>query len=792
MRSYIREFSALPLEEYLLAGGKGATLARLFQDGYPVPNGFIILPAAFQNDQLHPAAWEEIRDYIQKFRKRTPPNNSFAVRSSAWSEDTAQTSFAGEFESVLNVHTDEALREAVVRVRNSRNTERVRAYSQTRGIPTDHEMAVIVQRQVAADYSGVLFTADPLTGDRSRIVGNYVHGLGETLVSGEVQPRTFEILRPHAKYHGPAELKRYRKRLYQLSENLEFTFEIPQDIEWCIAEGKLFLLQARPITTMTTYNLTSGAWNDSLGGDYVWSNANLSEAVPDVMTLFTWSVWERFHRETSLTTTRYPLSGNICGRPYANISTGVSFLMALGKSKDAALKELATSLGEVPQVVEVPVLPISRGPFLLEMIPKIINRLRKAREIKAGMDTYLSTNPETCTRLRGVIQGMDSTAALLALWEDEVEPLMEQSFWMVRISAKISINQTTKLLQELNELVGEEDAQTLISYLSREGQLLASLGPLVGIQQLASGEIQHSEYLERFGHRGPHEAEFSMPRPAEQPEIINGQLDTYRAQPVDIKNLLSKQQAVYDATWKRFNATYPQKASRYQRRLEEAARSARHREELRSEFARMVWVMRVFAQQAGAICGLEDDIFHLTLPEVLTHLECSSPAVAYIPNRRATYQAYTSLPLLPTIIRGRFDPATWVSDPARRSDYFDPNASTQSNHSPTITGFPGAAGHVEGIVRRLDSYEQGHELQDGEILVTSTTNIGWTTLFPRVSAIITDVGAPLSHAAIVARELGIPAVVGCGDATMRLQTGDQVMVDGGRGVVEIMEQVNGT
>jgi pyruvate,water dikinase len=92
----------------------------------------------------------------------------------------------------------------------------------------------------------------------------------------------------------------------------------------------------------------------------------------------------------------------------------------------------------------------------------------------------------------------------------------------------------------------------------------------------------------------------------------------------------------------------------------------------------------------------------------------------------------------------------------------------------------------------LDSYEQGHELQDGEILVTSTTNIGWTTLFPRVSAIITDVGAPLSHAAIVARELGIPAVVGCGDATMRLQTGDQVMVDGGRGVVEIMEQVNGT
>jgi pyruvate,water dikinase len=99
---------------------------------------------------------------------------------------------------------------------------------------------------------------------------------------------------------------------------------------------------------------------------------------------------------------------------------------------------------------------------------------------------------------------------------------------------------------------------------------------------------------------------------------------------------------------------------------------------------------------------------------------------------------------------------------------------------------PGSAGRVEGLVRRLDSAGEGGKLEPGEVLVTSQTNIGWTLFFPRAAAIVTDIGAPLSHAAIVARELGIPAVVNCGDATMRLKTGDRVLVDGSQGTVEIL------
>ena len=120
-------------------------------------------------------------------------------------------------------------------------------------------------------------------------------------------------------------------------------------------------------------------------------------------------------------------------------------------------------------------------------------------------------------------------------------------------------------------------------------------------------------------------------------------------------------------------------------------------------------------------------------------------------------------------------------------DFFDSTMSMPiATDSEVLKGFAGAAGKVEGIVRILATPEEGEKLQPGEILVSTTTNVGWTPLFPRSAAIITDVGAPLSHAAIVARELGIPAVVGCGNATLRLKTGDRVIVDGGQGIVHIL------
>ena len=162
--------------------------------------------------------------------------------------------------------------------------------------------------------------------------------------------------------------------------------------------------------------------------------------------------------------------------------------------------------------------------------------------------------------------------------------------------------------------------------------------------------------------------------------------------------------------------------------------------------------------------------------------------MARISARREAYEKYKALPPLPAWIRGRFDPFQWAADPNRRLDVFDPHAPAFPAAPSTdnvIKGHPGSAGRVEGVVRRINSPDEGDQLQPGEILVTGSTNVGWTPLFPRAAAVVTDIGGSLSHAAIVARELGIPAVVGCGNATLRLRTGDRVRVDGSAGTVTI-------
>jgi pyruvate,water dikinase len=302
--------------------------------------------------------------------------------------------------------------------------------------------------------------------------------------------------------------------------------------------------------------------------------------------------------------------------------------------------------------------------------------------------------------------------------------------------------------------------------------------------------MEREAYLEQYGHRGPHEFELSVPRPSENPNWLDAQLAHFNASPVDVDALLAKQQTDFEAAWARFGARYPNKANKMHRRINEAAHRARMRELARSEYVRDRWVVRTFALRAGELSRLLDDIFFLTLDEVLGVLSEEETAIPDISARKETYERYRSLPVYPSIILGQFDPFQWAADPNRRVDIFDSHGhAADHGHGQTIIihGSPGSAGRVEGTVRRLDRPEEVNHLQNGEILVTAQTDISWTLLFPRAAAIVTDVGAPLSHAAIVARELGIPAVVGCGDATMRLATGDRVRVDGGQGIVEILE-----
>jgi pyruvate,water dikinase len=300
--------------------------------------------------------------------------------------------------------------------------------------------------------------------------------------------------------------------------------------------------------------------------------------------------------------------------------------------------------------------------------------------------------------------------------------------------------------------------------------------------------MRREEYIQRYGHRGPHEAELAAQPPSDDPEWFEKRLADFTRSGVDVEALLAKQHLEFSAAWQRLEARFPDKYAAFRRRLEQVSAAEKNREAFRSEFIRVTQLVRRFLLRAGEVMGIGADIFFLTVDEMTALLAGDRSALSLIPARRSMYQRYCALPAYPAIIYGRFDPFRWAADPNRRSDFYDARQTGAAAASSSIKGFAGAAGRVEGKVRRIDRVEDGGQIQAGEILVTSITNIGWTPLFPRLAAIVTDVGAPLSHAAIVAREMGIPAVVGCGNATTLLKTGDHVRVDGRRGVVEILSE----
>jgi pyruvate,water dikinase len=614
--------------------------------------------------------------------------------------------------------------------------------------------------------------------------GHLVHGLGEQLVSGQTSGLAFCLARPQGKYSGPPELGRFARKLYRLASRLEATLGGPQDIEWAVEGRTLYVLQSRPITTLQGHNPATGEWNDSVTGDYLWSNANVSEAVPDVMTPSSWSLWQIFHVEANPIKIpgRHITCGNIGGRPYMNLSLIASLHRAVGKDfKDELYGQM---LGSPPEDLTVPIVPFTALAVIRNVLPGLIRARRHVSRDRKGMHAFVAETPAWCQGMRERIEKAQTGMEMASLWREELKPYFYRSCWLLRGVTLLFSDPATALRRTLAGLVGQADADLLLANLAD----LASLGPVRGLSQVAHGELSRQDYLERYGHRGPHEMELSLPTPDEDPTWLDRQLAEFDRAPVDVDTLLARQRTEFEAAWARLEAQHPRKAAPIRRRLEQVASAARMREAVRSEVTRITRVIRQFALRAGELTGLGDGIFFLSLDEMLEVLGGDGRATIYIPARREMHARYRALPPYPALISGRFDPFQWAADPDRRSDCFDSHAPSAGAGAETIAGFAGAAGRVEGLVRRLNGAEEGDRLQPGEILVTTTTNVGWTPLFPRAAAIVTDVGAPLSHAAIVARELGIPAVVGCGNATSLLRTGDRVRVDGARGTVELVER----
>ena len=745
-------------------------------------------------------------------------NRPVAVRSSATAEDLPENSFAGQMETFLNMRGEASVLEAVKRCWASLWTARAIGYRARGGIDSRGlALAVVVQELVSAEAAGIMFTADPLTGMRDRVTINAAWGLGEAVVGGQVTPDTFAVNKitgkvverrigrkevmtvrtPDGTREEPVPANRRDKAalgpaqavtLARLALKIEELYGQPMDIEWALGRGRFSILQARPITIRHGHDPAAGEWNDSLTGDFLWTRGNYGEAVPDVMTPCTWSLMRIMLDNADPSFGPYPY-GNIGGRLYKNLSETASLVAAFGINPKRLAKLIETGFGRLPAGLEIPVVRLSPWRVLRRALPEAIHTLSQMHSNLKRLPDFLGEAPSRCEALKARIQAVPNSAVLVSLWQTDILPYFLECCHMLRAAANQGGAAILTIPRKLTKLVGEDDANALLTGPDAGGSRLASLGPLLGLTRLARGEIDRVTFALQFGHRSPHEAEVSVPRPGENPDWIDEQLAGLSQAKEDADALLSRQELKRRASEDRLHERYPRQEAHVRHWIDRWSAIALDREAARSEMVRSLWVLRCFAQRAGALTGQGEDVFFLSIEETVSALQGDTAFFASIPARRAAYKRYCALPPYPALVLGRFDPFRWAADPARRSDIF--SSACERSTVPvtgTVTGFPGAAGVVEGRARVIARVEDGDQLQAGEILVTVVTNVGWTPLFPRAAAVVTDVGAPLSHAAIVARELGIPAVVGCGDATMRLKTGDRVRVDGGKGIVEIVSE----
>jgi pyruvate,water dikinase len=416
------------------------------------------------------------------------------------------------------------------------------------------------------------------------------------------------------------------------------------------------------------------------------------------------------------------------------------------------------------------------------LLPKQLKLVKKFEEITSG-------NPDICKELIGKIQGLQSEQELMEIWHEEVFPCFYNLLMIQDKSNEDYFNPYIAARKKIISLIGESEADALLANLVAGSGELTSIGPLIGLEKLAKGEISRKEYTLIAGHRPQKENEIAEKRPYEDPFWIDKRLDEFNESPLNYCEILAKQVQEFESAWGEFAGRFPKQSVSIKKKLDQTSAAMEKREIIRSELTRSLGVIRQWFLKAGELTGLKEDIFLLKDDEVLDVLAGDESLLVYIPRRRLTYKRQKELPRYPMVISGRFDPYAWAKDPNRRSDYYDSHTSIIiEEEKDMLKGNPGSAGRVKGVVRIIQSLKESDQFKDGEVLVASSTNIGWTPLFPRAAAVVTDVGAPLSHAAIVAREFGIPAVVGTANATMRLKTGDRVLVDGSHGIVRKLNE----
>ena len=748
------------------AGAKAAKLGELMRAGFPVPNGFVLTIDAFDcflaANTLGPDSSPEAVAaasmpivVVDALLASADVFGDFplAVRSSGVVEDLPEASFAGQYETVLDVRGREALIGAVQRVFASAFNPRVTVYRSTQGQHARGRMAILVQRQVEATVAGVAFTANPVTGQRNEVVISAVQGSGERLVSGYATPDEWIVHDQKADClaarEGVTDVD-LALAVAALARRVEAHFGgIPQDIEWALVGDELFLLQARPITALPEPVI----WKASQPGPWA-RHFRLGEWLGDPVTpLF--ASWGLPGIEDRLYSNFHHLAGIPIPQPKHIYVNGWYFcaLDFFPSSPTSMLWKLLRYA--LPKALVHPRRVAMTMPFTARFgVELFVHEWRTEL-----LPHYQMLVQENASR----VDQLDAPGLIRLI--DELVDVAGDYFTSITAVAGYAWKAEMPLATFYHKY--------LFSHIGGSHQRL-----LCGLSDVSYVSASHAVSCLDWFH--PTFGEYSSPCTT-----------SYDPETLERLGLASTERLQAEAQVRSVLVHEPMRLAHFEKLLVTAQRFSRIREEQVASFTLGWPLMRRALLHLGELLVergtllTAEDVFFLLRAELIDALPESNFAESLesrVKERRKRWQRQRRL--TPPLFLGKITPMM------KRIFERGENMLRQDAMQPIgkgVVGLPASPGRASGPACVIRTPEEFDRLKPGDVLIAPVTTPAWTPLFVHAAAVVTDTGSPLAHASLAAREYGIPAIVGTGNATALLQNGQRVLVDGNIGLVEVQE-----
>jgi len=782
----------IPEDMLALTGGKAARLCELHKAGFNVPGGFVIYDAASAED-IEEAAYRWEQSGI----------GNVAVRSSAFGEDGGAASSAGQYETVLNVNSKEAFIAAVNTCINSLNSATATAYNKNFGEHEIKRMTVVVQKMVTPYAAGVCFSKDPAGGEC--VLVEAVRGLGEALVSGAASADEYRVLGENITRTGDILSDEQVLAIAKGSLDAAEKFGFTADTEWAISEdGELFWLQIRPVTTEELPDLNEFDGKQDLEG-HVVTTCNISEMMPGAVTPLTHSTSVRALdwgvRKLLVHSHAYPdmnaippyscyfsIGNHLFGDMMPLYMMDRTMVMASKASIDMSICGVEIKDSTPPDVPKKPLLVCIRN-FIL-YITSVMGKGKACKEAeriakKVSFDTSadalklwaeidnkvdLFNDVMYCHYITSAFSGMMSSALNLQL-ADFFENNEEQHAAVAACLENIPGIESADILNCMHKLavaVKEESGETEFTPESIR-TLVENGGEKV--------RAAYDEFMTKHGHRSICECEMRNLSLCDDPETFYSQLSlvansNHSAEVADPDGWLKNQEALLARIPKKDHFTYKMmiKFSRV---------GAQVREYTKSRIVKVTWK---FKKAYGALA--EKLVADGLLPDTdavyfLTHEELGKLASGQ--GEGLVKKAIARRRLYPEQQKLRFPEITF-GRPEAITEHKSGEGESEWN------GTPVSRGTYEGPARVVADISDANNLKPGEIMIASFTDAGWTPYYSMIGALVTEVGAALSHGAVVAREYSLPLVTNIRDITYMVHTGDIVRVDGAAGTVTLLKK----